>query len=69
MEKNRLEATLGWLFRDFNTVQEYNMVLEYAQELGWVMWHRPDKRMFFCRAEGKGQVIDFINRKILKAAT
>jgi transcription initiation factor TFIIH subunit 4 len=69
MEKNRLESTLGWLFRDFNTMQEFTMVLEYAQTLGWVMWHRTDKRMFFCRAEGKGQVIEFINRKILKAAT
>ena len=67
MEKNRLEATVGWLFRDFVTVQDYNMVYEYANELGWVMWKSPQKRMFFCRDEGKATVIDFIKRKILQS--
>jgi transcription initiation factor TFIIH subunit 4 len=65
MEKNRLEATSGFLFRDFNSLQDYTMVLDYATELGWVMWSSKQKRMFFCREEGKGTVIDFIKRKII----
>jgi hypothetical protein len=67
MEKNRLEATAGWLFKDFVTIQDYNTVCDYANELGWVMWKSPQKRMFFCRDEGKATMIDFINRKILKS--
>jgi transcription initiation factor TFIIH subunit 4 len=67
MEKNRLEATPGYLFRDFNTAQDFQMVLDYASELGWVMWSNKQKRMFFCRDEGKGTVIEFIRRKIVKS--
>jgi len=68
MEKNRLEATAGYLFRDFNNAQDFALVLEYASELGWVMWSNKPKRMFFCRDEGKGTVIDYIKRKIVKSA-
>jgi transcription initiation factor TFIIH subunit 4 len=67
MEKNRLEAIPGYLFKEFNTVQDYEMVVEYANELGWVMWQNKQKRMFFCRDEGKGTVIEFIQRKIVKS--
>jgi len=67
MEKNRLEATPGYLFRDFNTMQDFQMVLDYASELGWVMWSNKQKRMFFCRDEGKGTVIEFIRRKIVRS--
>jgi len=67
MEKNRLEATAGYLFRDFNTFQDYKMVMDYANELGWVMWYKDDRRMFFCRDEGKGTVIEFIKRKIVRS--
>lgn len=69
MEKNRLEATPGWLFRDFNTLQDYLMVCGYAKELGWVVWESAPKRMFFCRDEGKTTVIEFIKRKIISSST
>ena len=67
MEKNRLEATPGYLFRDFTTVQDYQMVLDYANELGWVIWSNKQKRMFFCRDEGTGTIVEFIKRKIVKS--
>ena len=67
MEKNRLEATAGWLFRDFNTMKDFTMVLDYAEELGWVVWSNPNKRMFFCRDEGKAVIIDYIKRKIIQS--
>jgi transcription initiation factor TFIIH subunit 4 len=67
MEKNRLEATAGYLFRDFNIVQDFDMAVEYTTELGWVMWSNRQKRMFFCREEGKGTVIEFIKRKVVKS--
>jgi transcription initiation factor TFIIH subunit 4 len=68
MEKNRLEATPGYLFRDFNSVQDFTLVLDYASELGWVVWTNKQKRMFFCRDEGTDTVIDYIKRKIVKTA-
>ena len=63
MEKNRLEATAGYLFMDFNTTQDFKMALEYAKELGWVLWESESKRMFFVRTEGKASVVEFITRK------
>jgi hypothetical protein len=42
-------------------------VMDYANELGWVMWYKDDRRMFFCRDEGKGTVIEFIKRKIVRS--
>jgi transcription initiation factor TFIIH subunit 4 len=68
-EKNRLEATTGYLFRDFNSVQDYTMVVDYASELGWVIWSNKQKGMFFCRDEGKGTVIEFVDRKITKSSS
>lgn len=67
MEKNRLESTAGYLFRDFNTTQDYLMVVKYADELGWVVWKDDLRRMFFCRDEGKGTVIEFVKRKIVRS--
>lgn len=66
MEKNRLEATAGYLFRDFNSAQDFKMALDYAKELGWAVWEDDNKRMFFCREEGKNTIIDYISRKIVR---
>jgi len=68
MEKNRLEATPGYLFRDFSSLQDYQMAVDYANELGWMVWSSKTKRMFFCREEGKGSLVEFIKRKIVKSA-
>ena len=67
MEKNRLESTAGYLFRDFVTSQDYLMVVKYADELGWVVWRDDMKRMFFCREEGTPTIIEFVKRKIVKS--
>lgn len=66
MEKNRLEAIHGYLFKEFNTLQDYEMAVQYARELGWVMWEKKERRMFFCRDEGKDSVIQFIQRRVVK---
>ena len=67
MEKNRLEATAGYLFRDFNTMDDFRLAVDYARELGWVVWENESRRMFFCRAEGQAIVVDYIRRKIVRS--
>jgi transcription initiation factor TFIIH subunit 4 len=67
MEKNRLESTAGYLFRDFNSLQDYMMVVKYADELGWMVWSNDIKRMFFCREEGMKTVTDFVKRNLVRS--
>jgi transcription initiation factor TFIIH subunit 4 len=67
MEKNRLESTAGYLFRDFNSLQDYMVVVKYADELGWVVWRNEMKRMFFCREEGMKTVTDFVKRNLVRS--
>lgn len=47
-----MKATVGFLFKDFNTKEEYESVCRYAEEIGVLAWKSDrDKRFFVTRHE------------------
>ncbi|KAJ5480920.1 General transcription and DNA repair factor IIH subunit TFB2 [Penicillium diatomitis] len=47
LERDRLRATSGFLFKEFTTLQEYQAPCQYAAEIGVLVWKSDRKRMFF----------------------
>ncbi|GFF33707.1 RNA polymerase II transcription factor B subunit 2 [Aspergillus udagawae] len=47
LERDRVKATHGFLFRDFNSLAEYEAPCRYAEEIGVLVWKSDRKRMFF----------------------
>jgi transcription initiation factor TFIIH subunit 4 len=47
LERDRLRATAGFLFKDFTTFAEYQAPCQYAAEVGVLVWKSDRKRMFF----------------------
>ncbi|KAJ5175422.1 General transcription and DNA repair factor IIH subunit TFB2 [Penicillium canariense] len=47
LERDRLRATAGFLFKDFTSLQEYQAPCQYAAEIGVLVWKSDRKRMFF----------------------
>ena len=63
-----MQATPGFLFKDFNNFAEYEAPCRYAEELGLLKWKSDAKRLFFVtRYE---QIADFMRKpKESKATT
>lgn len=59
LEGDRMKATVGFLFKDFNSEEEFREVARYAEEIGVLVW-RSDKggKFFVTRVE---QVAAFLN--------
>lgn len=64
IEMDRIRATEGYLFTNFADFNEYNTIVNYANQLGVVVWQNPNKAKFFVTKEGNSQVIEFVNRRI-----
>ncbi|KAJ5929638.1 Transcription factor Tfb2 [Penicillium verhagenii] len=47
LERDRLRATAGFLFKDFTSSAEYDAPCRYAAEIGVLVWKSDKKRMFF----------------------
>ncbi|KAE8453654.1 hypothetical protein EG329_009165 [Mollisiaceae sp. DMI_Dod_QoI] len=47
IENERMKATPGFLFRDFDNLKEYEACVRYADEIGVLTWKSDAKRMFF----------------------
>lgn len=47
LERDRLRATAGFLFKDFSNLQEYQAPCQYAADIGVLVWKSDRKRMFF----------------------
>ena len=47
LEGDRMKATVGFLFKDFNTEEEYKAVSKYATEIGVLVWRGDRERRFF----------------------
>ena len=64
LELDRIQTVEGYLFKDFANQQEYDMLSNYATELGVLVWGDKAKRKFFVTKDGMAQVADFANRKL-----
>lgn len=54
----------GYLYKDFSSVGDYEVVLKYAQDLGVVRWSNSAKRMFFADGSGRTAIRQFIERRV-----
>ena len=64
IENNRMEATPGFLFRDFESQKEYEGCVKYADEIGVLVWKSDAKRMFFVTRHE--QLRDYIKSRKMK---
>ncbi|KAF8224157.1 transcription factor Tfb2 [Tricholoma matsutake] len=63
LEKNRLKSREGYLYTAFASKADYEFVLNYAKELGVVLWENATKRCFFGSSEGHMNIKAFIERR------
>ena len=47
LEGDRMKATVGFLFKDFNTQAEFEAPCRYAEEIGVLVWKHEGQRKFF----------------------
>ena len=64
IENERMKATPGFLFRDFEGQKEYEGCVRYADEIGVLIWKSDAKRMFFVTRHE--QLRDYIKSRQLK---
>lgn len=53
----------GFLWTEFTSQADYDLVRDYAHKLNFVIWENPQKRMFFASAEGHANIRTFIERR------
>lgn len=47
LERDRIKATTGFLFKDFSSLAEFEAPCRYAEEIGVLVWKSERRRMFF----------------------
>lgn len=62
LELDRIQTFDGYLFKDFKNQSEYDILCNYAQEVGVLIWAEKAKLRFF--VTGMAQVADFAGRKL-----
>lgn len=65
-ERNRLRSTQGFLYQSFVRQEDYNEVLQYAQDIQVCQWNLDKKRMLFVTAAGHDIVRSYVQRKMMK---
>lgn len=63
LEMDRIQTFDGYLFKDFKNANEYDILYNYAVEVGVLIWSDKPNLRFFVTAEGMAQVADFAGRK------
>lgn len=63
LELDRIQTFDGYLFKDFKNQNEYDVLCNYASEVGVLLWSDKSKLKFFVTADGMAQVADFAGRK------
>ncbi|KAK6459966.1 RNA polymerase II transcription factor B subunit 2 [Scheffersomyces coipomensis] len=63
LELDRIQTFDGYLFKDFSTQQEFEILSNYASEVGVLIWSDKTKKKFFITEGGLDQVKNYANRK------
>ncbi|GAA5821770.1 hypothetical protein JCM11251_001017 [Rhodosporidiobolus azoricus] len=63
-ERRRIQTTDGYLYDEFSSQHDYELVLNYAKEVGAVLWESEKARRVFVSADGHLQVREFIKRRM-----
>lgn len=62
LELERIQTVPGFLFKDFNTDQEFEKLSKYLTEIGILIWKDTNKKRFFVTDLGYRQVVEYANR-------
>ena len=65
LEGDRMKATPGFLFKEFNTQADYEAPCRYAEEIGVLVWKQDTQRKFFVTRHE--QVATFLRSRSGKA--
>jgi len=67
IEKDRTRTADGFLYTDFRSQADYDLVRTYAgEEMGLIIWEDATARRFFIGPEGHARVREFIQRRTMK---
>ncbi|GAA6054449.1 hypothetical protein JCM3770_007222 [Rhodotorula araucariae] len=66
-ERRRIQTSDGFLYDEFSSTYDYELVVNYAREIGAVLLEIPRARRLFVTAEGHAHVREFIKRRIAAA--
>ncbi|KPV73961.1 uncharacterized protein RHOBADRAFT_54544 [Rhodotorula graminis WP1] len=66
-ERRRIQTTDGFLYDDFSSTHDYELVVNYAREIGAIVFDEPRMRKVFVTADGHLQVREFIKRRMAAA--
>lgn len=66
-EQRRIVTTDGYLYDDFSSGHDYDLVVNYARELGALLLELPKARKVFVTADGHLQIREFIKRRMAQA--
>ncbi|KAF5327195.1 hypothetical protein D9619_004975 [Psilocybe cf. subviscida] len=65
LERNRLKSQEGYLYTAFASQADYEFLVNYANQLGVVIWENAAKRCFFGSMEGHANIKAFIEKKTM----
>ncbi|CAG7846805.1 RNA polymerase II transcription factor B subunit 2 AltName: Full=RNA polymerase II transcription factor B 52 kDa subunit; AltName: Full=RNA polymerase II transcription factor B p52 subunit [Serendipita indica DSM 11827] len=63
LERHRVKGQDGYLYKEFASMNDYEVVVQYARELGVVLWENASRRMFFADAAGRVHIRSYIERR------
>ncbi|CUA72646.1 RNA polymerase II transcription factor B subunit 2 [Rhizoctonia solani] len=63
MEQNRVQEAEGYLYTEFGSQADYDLVLRYAKEINLVLYESARDRQFFAKADGHALIRQYIERR------
>ncbi|KAI0032545.1 transcription factor Tfb2 [Vararia minispora EC-137] len=63
LERERVKSDSGYLYQDFQSLGDYTTLVDYARQMGILLWESPAKRCFFIREDGHNVMKQFIERR------
>ncbi|KAG9092204.1 RNA polymerase II transcription factor B 52 kDa subunit [Ceratobasidium sp. UAMH 11750] len=63
MEQNRVQEAEGYLYTEFGSQADYDLVLKYAKDCDLVLYESSRDRQFFAKADGHALIRQFIERR------
>ncbi|KAH9818986.1 transcription factor Tfb2-domain-containing protein [Melampsora americana] len=65
LEKNRVRDQEGYLYEDFKSVSDYEIVINYSKQIDIILWENVELRKFFVSVNGHTALREFIKRRIM----
>lgn len=64
LELDRFQQAPGFLLRDFASSKEFSAAMQFAQDVGALLWKNDRSRMFFVEQRSIKDITDYINRQM-----